>query len=288
MGKRTRLKRIAAAPDIKSTPAQRVSWLLDEIWEGNRSEMARAVGVTHSVLGKIAAGEQNPGRRLLEAISKHPKVNPAWLFSGEGSPLLAEKSQEPLDGWPVKIAAQLLPGPVEQHRNLLLDDAFLVAGALYRPSRYCYRINPRDPIANDRRTYVTGGDLLLVDSDDQARQQPEQVDMRFCVIRSNAAELRLAFVTWDQGSRDDPPGLYADTFSNPIGSGKRINRITILQYPDGRLETHQEKLVESTDKEKRVRLRQASNITLMRPTPSIRLDDIVGVGVMLFRKHFTI
>ena len=86
------------------------------------------------MLSKIATGEQSPGRRLLEAIASHPKVNPAWLLSGEGTPLLAEKPNVPTEGWPVKIASKLLPGPLDQHRRLLLDDTFPVAGIFINPA----------------------------------------------------------------------------------------------------------------------------------------------------------
>src|SRR5690606_10291031 len=111
---------------------------LNNVWQGNRSAMAQAVEVSHSVLVKIAAGQQGPGRRLLQAIAGHPKVNPAWLFTGEGEPLVAPKS-DVTEGWPLPVAYEPLPGPVEKHKDKLSDDTFLVAGRFYRPSRYWLR-----------------------------------------------------------------------------------------------------------------------------------------------------
>ena len=56
--------RASHSPELagaKSSPAQRVIWLLEQVWNGNRSEMGRAIGCSHSVLTKIAAGQQAPG-----------------------------------------------------------------------------------------------------------------------------------------------------------------------------------------------------------------------------------
>src|SRR5947209_10271760 len=74
------------APDW-STPSARVKWLLDSRFRGNRSAFAEAVGVSHTLIGKVAAG-QAPGRKLLTAIAQSLSVNPAWLLTGEGQPYL--------------------------------------------------------------------------------------------------------------------------------------------------------------------------------------------------------
>jgi len=47
----------------ESTTAERVMWLLDNVWGGNRSAMGDDVGCSHLVLVKIAAGQQGPARQ---------------------------------------------------------------------------------------------------------------------------------------------------------------------------------------------------------------------------------
>src|SRR5436190_21351486 len=97
-------------PDL-STPAGRIAWLLTHLFGGNMRRMAEAVGVTHSVLSKVVGGQQGPGRRLLESIASHPKVNPDWLFSGEGEPLLAASHPGTGEIWEAPISHILLSKP---------------------------------------------------------------------------------------------------------------------------------------------------------------------------------
>src|SRR5579871_395640 len=73
------------------TPGGRVRWLLVNLWNNNRLSMSQAVGVSHAVIHKVASRKQEPGRRFLAAIAGHPKVNPAWLLTGDGTPLLQPK-----------------------------------------------------------------------------------------------------------------------------------------------------------------------------------------------------
>ena len=133
MAKKERQSSIAPGPE--ATLGDRVTWLLDHVWNGNRSEMARAIGVTHSVLTKVAAGQQNPGRRLLDAVASHPKISPAWLLTGQGEPLVAVSPETPTGGWPVPIFRQLLSGSLEQNRSLSTGEYFPLPGGLFRQTR---------------------------------------------------------------------------------------------------------------------------------------------------------
>jgi hypothetical protein len=50
------------------TVGQRIAWLLDTKFMGNRSEMGRAAGVSHSVISRVVSGKKLPGRHLLTAF----------------------------------------------------------------------------------------------------------------------------------------------------------------------------------------------------------------------------
>lgn len=280
MAKKSPAPKSDIRPGGESTPAERVAWLLEAVWNGNRSEMARAVGVTHTVLSKIATGKQNPGRRLLEAIATHPKVNPEWLLSGQGDPLLADRPDEPAQGWPVKIATQLLPGPVDQYRHLLSNDALPVAGAFYRPSRYWYRVHMHDPITNAIHCKVAARDLLLMETDPKFWQDhPERLDRHFCAVAlPGAGEPRLGMLQWDE----ETSGLEVNCFDETVAAEDRVSEFRIQIHPDGRYETrHLEFRVDRTKTGKP--LQHVRNMRIARQIKPVSLKDIVGVAAMLVR-----
>src|SRR4051794_2903827 len=103
-------------PDL-TTLAGRIAWLLIHLFGGNMRRMAEAVGVTPSVLSKVVGGQQGPGRRLIEAICSLPKLNPSWLISGEGEPLLAARHPGPGQVWEAPIARVLLSGSPAEHEG---------------------------------------------------------------------------------------------------------------------------------------------------------------------------
>ena len=142
----------------------RVSWLLRNVWDGNRAAMARDVGVSHTAINRVVSGERTPGRVLLTAISGHPKVNPGWLLTGEGEPLLAEREESPVGGWALPIAKRPLPGPPQENMTLLSGESFPVARPYYVRSRYWLEIQESDIVAQDLRQKTSPGDLLLVDT----------------------------------------------------------------------------------------------------------------------------
>lgn len=282
--KKKKSEQRAPAPGRSSTPSERVLWLLNALWNGNRSEMARSVGVTHSVLTKIAAGQQNPGRRLLAAVASHPKVNPGWLLSGEGEPILADSGSAPEEGWPVPIANQVLPGQLSDHRSLLTGESFPVAGAFYRQSRYWLKVMPSEAIAQTNRSGVEPYDLLLMETDRVCWTSEEMVDQKICVVRvTPSAEPKLGVVTWDPGAPQEPSDLGFDSFERDVKPSDRIERITILRYPGGRLEAHCRPLQKMSSRS------GANKKTGLKPilqpaSESIRLSQILGVSMLLVRR----
>ena len=264
----------------ESTPAERVTWLLNSVWKGNRSAMGEAVGVSHSVLAKIAAGQQNPGRRLLGAIAGHPKVNPAWLLSGEGAPLLAETPEGPAAGWAIPISYHLLPGPVADHGDMLSDKSFPTAGAHYRPSRYWFEVRGSEKIAKNSRSSILANDLLLFETDPRQWPTTDEVDQHFCVIRLGKERPFIGLVSWFPGDEEEAPVLSADSFEPGVDQSKLVEQITILKHHDGRLEARS-RLLEDTGSHGK---KPVSTLRLQPIEEQITLDNILAVCMQLLRQ----
>ena len=221
MGKHLRRKKTVGPPGKDSSQAERVAWLLEALWGGNRSDMARDIGVTHSVLVKVAAGTQNPGRRLLEAISGHPKVNPVWLVSGEGEALLEPRTGS-TEGWPVPVSRQLLDGPLDQDRKLLTGDTYPVAGNHYRRTRYWLRIQSKEPVTKTPHTDIRPGDLILMETDPIYWQNPAVIHACISAVRIVGHKSpRLGWLAWSDGGDGEERGLSFEAFSGvPIGPNR--------------------------------------------------------------------
>lgn len=275
-----------ATPGPESTPSQRVRWLLDRVWEGNRSEMARAVGCSHSVLTKIAAEQQDPGRRLLTAIASHPKVNPGWLLSGQGEPLLAERPDAPPEGWPIPIAKQVLPGPPDLHRDLLSGEHFPVAGGFYRPTRYWLEIQRGDLVAKSDEVRIDAGDLLLMETDENWRRQIPMVDERLCVVRldfKGKREDRLGLVSYYPGDESELPYLSVDYFESERDRSKLVREYVVREYPGGKIETFRRVLRQVEGQGPT--LTRVSNLQLGPITHNLDLGDISAVCLLAVRRQ---
>ena len=109
-----------------TTLAKRFLYYLDTVFRGNQSMMAQQLGCSQAVISKIKTGRQPPGQRLLSALARHPKINPAWLLTGEGQPLLCG------DG---RLACRRLArsSPVARH---VLRAASTIIGASYRDTMF--------------------------------------------------------------------------------------------------------------------------------------------------------
>jgi hypothetical protein len=234
MPRRQPLRDVHSAPGPKSTVSDRVKWLLVAVWNGNRSEMARAAGVSHSIVTRVVLDQQSPGRRFLQALAAVPKISPAWLLSGEGLPLLAQSEHVPAAGWPVPISTRLLSGSLEQQRHLCLNEFLPVAGQFYSPNRYWFRIGVRDAIVAAPHRNIAAGDLLLLETDSSAWQDPSQVGGRLCsIVMPHTNIARLGAVDWDPGDGEDPPGLTAEIFEDQVDWRNLINRFVVDDLPDG-------------------------------------------------------
>ena len=200
---------------------KRVAWLMRTLYACNRSAMAEAAGVAHTTIGRVVSGERPPGRQLLTAIAALPGVNPAWLLSGEGEPLLKSASSQA--GWLLPIAKRLLPGSPLDYASLLTKEFFPVAGPFHSPSRYWHEIQPAAPIVRDGGQGVLRGDLLLFETDRSWMRTKQDVDSSLCIVRSAEAEgaLQLAKVNWHTSIEDRESWLEADQFPPLARDNKR-------------------------------------------------------------------
>lgn len=258
MGKKKRTK------DARRTPvtpvAQRITWLLDHVWDGNRSAMSRDVGCSPSVITKIAAGRQSAGRRLLTAISAHPKVNPSWLLSGVGEPLLADSPEAPAAGWPLAISRQPLLGAPADSPGLLSGESLPTAGAFFRETRYWMEVQPRDPLLRIRRLKIASKDLLLIETDASYWSQMHLVQERICVVEMRGVA-ELAYVRHHEGDPDDPnEHLYVEM---PYEDETGDKLIVVRLRPDGSSETKVREPAPPLPRTKTISPRQILGVCLM-------------------------
>jgi transcriptional regulator with XRE-family HTH domain len=153
-----------------TTLGERIRHLLQLLFHGNQSEMARSLNISQAMISKLARGEREPGLRVLQAMKAHPRINVDWLMGGGGEPLRPEPLEAAPDAmsagdWLAPVSARILPGSAEVHRAMLRGDLVPVANSFRRPGRYLYEVQADDPIVAVAGLRIARGDLLLMDAD---------------------------------------------------------------------------------------------------------------------------
>jgi hypothetical protein len=141
--------------------ADRVRFLLDRLFEGNKLRMAKYIGCSHTAVTRIVLDRQKPGFTILKGLAKHEQVNATWLLTGSGEPLHAE----PREGWSLPLLNAIPAGPPQEHPEYISDQIFPVARQYYRPSRYWLPVPEEWPFLKDEASAIKAGDLLLVETD---------------------------------------------------------------------------------------------------------------------------
>jgi hypothetical protein len=283
------------SPDVDSTPAQRVTWLLSTVWHGNQSLMAREVGCVQSVISKIVAGQQHVGSRLLMRIATYPSLNPTWLLTGEGEPFLPVVTPGPgteEGATDLPIARQILPGPPELHRKLLFEERFPTAAADIRSTRYWLELTGDQPIVRHGGHSLRADDLLLMETDANYRKDVHQVDGELCAVRlpkgprDGTKMLKLAMVTYH--SDQDETYLQAQPFEFSFDRQKLHKRV-IIEIDSGSQKGIHVQAPEFYVEEKGRKRSLSTHTGQLEPQNHfIRLDDIVAVCQQMVRRDVAV
>jgi hypothetical protein len=163
---------------------RRIIQLAKLIWGGNKSRMAKALGISHPVLSRVLRAQQEPPGKLLEALARWPGVNLRWLFAGEGEPL-SDRNLWAGGGRFLPIADRLLPGAPGAHPELHTWTSLPVAEALYSQTAYWFRLPGDHPVIKAKATKVKPGDYLLVETATAWTRKRDSVRGRLCALRVN-------------------------------------------------------------------------------------------------------
>lgn len=197
-----------------SDHAKRLVQIRDLLFSGNGAKMAGAIGCSNSLLSRIARGEQEPGRRLLEAIASHQNVNATWLLTGEGEPLLKARNPDGVEGSLLPVTRALFAGSPSENELFLTGEFFPVAAKFHSHSRYWLRIEEATR-GVARAWQLEPADLLLMESDRSYWKNEQHVHKRLCIFRgstSSAGFCQFGETAFEPATEGEPPRLRADLF----------------------------------------------------------------------------
>lgn len=269
-------------PQDWGTPAARVKWLVQTRFQGNRSAFAGAVGVSHTIIAKVASG-QPPGRKLLTNIAEHLRVNPTWLLTGNGEPYLEPHDLGGQSGLPA--SRKLLPGPPFDHQNLLTDGWIDLSGQLFFSSQYWLILVSDQPILREPFLGFRCSDQLLFETDRTRFPRERSLIQSLCIIRfsGNEPQLKLGAVTYIEAAEGEPERLEADTFDLSPDPENVIWEHVYRHYPDGNVGHHKRplKLIKFREHMRPVPLAEEDHEPAL---PTIKYGDIVAVWLKILRR----
>ena len=268
-----------------SAAQRRIVWVLENLYEGRRSAMAKGTGVSLTGIIKVVTGQQDAGRQLLEKVATNRGINPTWLLTGEGAPLR---------GAALPVAVACLPGLPEACRDHFIGESVPEVAELYSPTRYWLKLDatewavqpPKTLLSSDTEfaaeTKLAAGDLLLMECDMDRFPTMEGLHGRWCAVRRpgrGATEIQLARLEYTpEDGPGEPAGLHAQTHRRiPL----QVQRLVLDEYPGGEVKVHRSKFIPN----ERPEGSHARTELVLPPHPKpVEYTDIVAVCVLVVRR----
>ena len=268
-----------------SEAQKRIVWVLENLYGGRRSAMAKGTGVSLTGIIKVVTGQQDAGRQLLEKVASNRGINPGWLLTGEGAPLR---------GAALPVAEACLPGLPEDCRDHFIGESVPEVAELYSPTRYWLKLDatewavqpPGTLLSTDSEfaaeTKLAAGDLLLMESAEDRFPTMEGFHGRWCAVRRpgrGATEIRLARLEYTPADGPgEPAALYALTHRRmPL----RVRRLIVDEHPGGGVTARRSEFIPNEGPEGL----RARTEPVLPPFPR-RVDpsDVVAVCVLVVRR----
>lgn len=158
----------------------RIEWLLRNYWHNSIAAMARDLGVSHTALSRVIAG-QMPSAKMLEALAVTAGVNLRWLLTGQGQETLGPVGAVGGAFWPV--VAKLLPGHPAEHPESLSILTLPAASPFALEAAYWLQVTAAMPVASDHVIGATAGDYLLLETSARWARRPEAYLGRVVALR---------------------------------------------------------------------------------------------------------
>ncbi|MBI3408977.1 MAG: helix-turn-helix transcriptional regulator [Planctomycetes bacterium] len=193
-----------ALTDTISPIARRIRKLANNIWEGNISQMSRALQISHPVLSRVLRGKQEPPASLLLAIARWPKVNLRWFFLGEGHDTIGGRDLTRDGGKYCPVSHHLLPGPPKDYPHLLYDTSLPVADAYFSETAYWYLVAHDCKIVANEAEKVRDGDWLLIETGQEPLRRVERLYGHLITVRIGS-KIMLGRLGWGEDNPIQAP-----------------------------------------------------------------------------------
>ena len=259
-----------------SPKSQRIIILIDLLTNGSQRKFAREVGCSHSVIAKIANGQQEAGKEILGKIIRIPSINGKWLETGKGEPLLFLPSEAK---YLIPIANSLLPRPPSENKGLHTTKYLALQESIFQPTRYAIEaINcfPRELMP----TSILPQDLLIIETADSLwKSNLQALIQKYAVIVTDSAAGKLLELKLLQVKRQDdsPPLLYCIRNESFQQSSKYKNEKLQRRIDIENVSSHQE--TQSHDQD------QAENSRSEDLLIPIDVKQIAGTVIQLIRNY---
>lgn len=261
---------------------ERFKAFIDHAYQGIQSALAGKVGISQPAISRVASGEQLPSGKLLLALSRHTDLNLVWLFTGQGSMLLSGQGPAtPVGRLVVPIADLPLPGPPDEHRDLLSGELIAGCGVTFKPTQYWLRVRPDDPITGVGDQKVRPGDLILLETDRGRFPEPSRIADELWVVRLTVQgqhQNRLA-----QVSHLEDGGLEADTFYLQPQKTELQEEIVLRREAGKKLQVST-RYYEPRKTKRAGRLRPRPAPDIPRCPFSIKEEDLIARKILILRR----